>query len=100
MTKKLKIVMAQLNLHIGDISGNLEKHMQAAIAARDIHSADVIVFPELSITGYPPEDLLLRKAFIDDAHAALQKFISEIKTFIVLSDILTRHHKVCITHVR
>lgn len=79
MSTKLRIVMAQLNLHVGDIAGNLQKHIQAAITARDKHSADVIVFPELSLTGYPPEDLLLRKAFIDETNAALNKFISEIK---------------------
>ena len=79
MSNQLKIVMAQLNLTVGDISGNLEKHIQSATYARDHLSADVIVFPELSLTGYPPEDLLLRQSFIDDAHAALQKCLADIK---------------------
>ncbi|EKD71024.1 MAG: hypothetical protein ACD_46C00292G0005, partial [uncultured bacterium] len=79
MTKKLRIVLAQLNLHVGDIDGNINKHIQAAIKARDEYKADVIVFPELGITGYPPEDLLLRKSFLQDAQIALQKFIDEIK---------------------
>jgi len=79
MAKKLRIILAQLNLHVGDINGNLEKHMRAAITARDDLSGDIIVFPELSLTGYPPEDLLLRKAFLAEANAALQKFTSEIK---------------------
>jgi len=70
--------MAQLNLNAGDIAGNLQKHIHAAMTARD-NSADIIVFPELSLTGYPPEDLLLRKAFLDETNAALNKFISEIK---------------------
>jgi NAD+ synthase (glutamine-hydrolysing) len=57
MTKNLRIVMAQLNFLVGDIQGNLLKHIQAAIKARDTFKADVIVFPELSLSGYPPEDL-------------------------------------------
>lgn len=79
MAKKLRIVLAQLNLHVGDIKGNLEKHLTAAAHARDQLSADVIVFPELSLTGYPPQDLLLRKKFIDDAQAALLELTAEIK---------------------
>ncbi|RDI48798.1 NAD+ synthase [Aquicella lusitana] len=76
---KLRIVLAQLNLKVGDIEGNLQKHIKAAVTARDALSADIIVFPELSITGYPPEDLLLRKAFIQQAETALQTFIAEIR---------------------
>jgi NAD+ synthase (glutamine-hydrolysing) len=79
MPKKLRIVLAQLNLLVGDIAGNLQKHIQAAVTARDEMSADIIVFPELGLTGYPPEDLLLRKGFIDDANVALQQFIAEVK---------------------
>ncbi len=79
MAKKLRIVLAQLNLTVGDISGNLEKHVHSAITARDKLSADVIVFPELSLTGYPPEDLLLRRNFITEANDALKKFIAEVK---------------------
>lgn len=79
MAKKLRIALAQLNLTVGDIDGNLEKHIRAAIKARDELKANVIVFSELSMTGYPPEDLLLRKAFLDSAHQALQKLISEVK---------------------
>lgn len=78
MPKKLRIVMAQLNLTVGDISGNLTKLIHAAKTARDTLSADIIVFPELSITGYPPEDLLLRKSFLDEANDALNKFKSEV----------------------
>ncbi|SRR5579883_1466653 len=79
MTATLRIVLAQLNLCVGDIEGNLAKHIQAAQRARDTFSADMIVFPELSLTGYPPEDLLLREAFIQETRKALQAFISEVK---------------------
>jgi NAD+ synthase (glutamine-hydrolysing) len=74
MAKKLKIVLAQLNSTVGDIQGNLKKSIQSAITARDEMKADIIVFPELCLTGYPPEDLLLRKSFIDEANDALNEF--------------------------
>lgn len=91
MTKKLRIVLAQLNLAVGDITGNLEKHLRAAIRARDEFAADIIVFPELSLTGYPPEDLLLRKKFISDAQQALQQFTAEVKNIYCLIG----HPQVC-----
>lgn len=84
MTSKLRIVLAQLNLPVGDIAGNLQKHIDAAITARDKHAASIIVFPELSLTGYPPEDLLLRKKFIADAMAALHKLQKEVKNIYCL----------------
>lgn len=79
MPKKLRIVLAQLNPTVGDITGNLEKMINAANSARDELSADLIVFPELFITGYPPDDLLLRKSFIDDATKAINEFASQVK---------------------
>ncbi len=66
----LRIALAQLNLLVGDIPGNAARLVQAAETARDRHQADVILFPELSLTGYPPEDLLLRpslSARVDEA---------------------------------
>ncbi|HEX4044340.1 MAG TPA: NAD+ synthase [Gammaproteobacteria bacterium] len=78
MSIPLRITLAQLNLRVGDIAGNLQKHLDAAITARDQQQADVIVFPELSLTGYPPEDLLLRKAFILEAQQALQTCLTNI----------------------
>ncbi len=76
--KKLRIAIAQLNLTVGDIQGNLIKLINAAKSARDTLKAEMVVFPELSITGYPPEDLLLRKAFIDAANEALNTFKNEV----------------------
>jgi NAD+ synthase (glutamine-hydrolysing) len=56
----LTIVMAQINPLVGDIPGNTQLVLQHADAAQRQHGADVIVFPELVLTAYPPEDLLLR----------------------------------------
>jgi NAD+ synthase (glutamine-hydrolysing) len=78
MSKKLRVVIAQLNFIVGDIKGNTAKHILAATTARDTLKADVILFPELSITGYSPEDLLLRPAFIQDATEALNQLKNEI----------------------
>lgn len=78
MAKKLRIVMAQLNMTVGDIQGNLKKCIEAANHARDIMQADVIVFPELCLTGYPPEDLLLRKSFLEEVSQALHDFKSTV----------------------
>ncbi|EKD74080.1 MAG: hypothetical protein ACD_45C00083G0002 [uncultured bacterium] len=79
MAKKLRIAIAQLNLTVGDIQGNLAKLIHTAKSARDTLLADVIVFPELSVTGYPPEDLLLRKSFLDAANEALNTFKAEVE---------------------
>jgi len=78
MTKKLRIALAQLNFTVGDIEGNVVKHLKAASTARDELAADILIFPELSLTGYPAEDLLLRKAFIDAAEKAFQRLLTEI----------------------
>ena len=56
----LRIVMAQQNMLVGDVEGNVDKVLVSVVRARDEMQADVIVFPELALTGYPPEDLLLR----------------------------------------
>ncbi len=79
MTKKLRVALAQMDFFVGDIAGNLEKHIQAAEQARDELNADVIVFPELSITGYPPEDLLLRPSFIDASNQAVLTLQNTVK---------------------
>lgn len=79
MTKKLRIAIAQINLTVGDIETNLKKHIDAAVRARDEYQADMIVFPELGLTGYPPEDLLFRSDFLSAAQAALETFIATVK---------------------
>ena len=70
---KLRIALAQLNLMVGDIAGNTERVIAAACQARDESKADLIAFPELSLTGYPPEDLVLRPGLWRQIQAALEK---------------------------
>lgn len=62
MITKFRIVMAQINLLVGDVPGNVDKVLSAAVRARDEFHAQLVVFPELTLTGYPPEDLLLHSA--------------------------------------
>ncbi|MHB1586621.1 MAG: NAD+ synthase [Acidiferrobacteraceae bacterium] len=60
MSGALRVVLAQLNLMVGDLDGNVERMRAAAFEARDALGAHLVVFPELAVTGYPPEDLLFR----------------------------------------
>ena len=60
MAATLRVALAQLNLLVGDIEGNARRIVEAAETARTQHSAHIIVFPELTLCGYPPEDLLFR----------------------------------------
>ncbi|HJS26951.1 MAG TPA: nitrilase-related carbon-nitrogen hydrolase, partial [Actinomycetota bacterium] len=67
----MRIALAQVDTTVGDLEGNVE--LLGAWTARATEAnADVVVFPELAITGYPPEDLVLRRSFVDDNLAALQ----------------------------
>lgn len=78
MKNKLRIVLAQLNFLVGDIEGNTQKIIANAIKARDELKANVIVFPELTLTSYPPEDLLLRPDLYRRVNTALQILAREI----------------------
>ena len=69
MTDRLRIALAQLNPIMGDIDGNLAKARAARAKAA---GADIILYSELFITGYPPEDLVLKRALQDEARAAVE----------------------------
>jgi NAD+ synthase (glutamine-hydrolysing) len=69
---RLRVVAAQLNLVVGDLEGNAARILEAYERA-DQTGADLVAFPELAITGYPPEDLLLRPAFVAQAGEWLEK---------------------------
>ena len=67
----LRIAMAQFDFPVGDVAGNRERIARMIAEARDDHGADVVLFPELALSGYPPEDLLYRPSFLRDCQAAL-----------------------------
>ncbi len=78
MNETIRLSLAQLNLHVGNIEGNTDKIITAAIRARDEQKADVIVYPELTITSYPPEDLLLRPHLHEMVREALNRICTEV----------------------
>src|SRR5580704_12202645 len=69
----LRLAAAQLNTVVGDLAGNVEQIL-GALAAATAAGADLCVVPELAITGYPPEDLLLKPGFVADNMAALKRW--------------------------
>ena len=75
-----RLVMAQLNPLVGDLDGNTRLITDAIRQAREQHKAQCIVFPELILTGYPPEDLLHRPAFIDACEEKLQDIVNACKS--------------------
>ncbi len=72
MAQSLTIQMAQINFHVGDIDGNAERIISAASAAA-ANGAELLVCSELALTGYPPEDLLLRPSLQLRVEAALKR---------------------------
>ena len=70
---RLRLAAAQLDLVVGDLDGNVER-MLVAYERADAAGCDLVAFPELALTGYPPEDLLLRPAFVARCGEALDKF--------------------------
>ena len=73
----MKVALAQINTVVGDVWGNVEKASDVLRRAVD-GGADLVAFPELSTTGYPPEDLLLRPSFIRDNLDALEEFAGRV----------------------
>lgn len=71
----MKITMAQLNPIVGDLAGNYTKIKQAIIQGHNDHS-DLVVFPELATTGYPPQDLLERSWFVEQSQRLLRKIVA------------------------
>lgn len=64
MTDFIRVAGAQINLTVGDIDGNVERILEAMAWAEELQ-ADVLLLPELAVSGYPPEDLVLRRRFIE-----------------------------------
>ena len=73
MTNPLRIALAQFDFPVGAIEANAERIAAMIAQARDEYGAHVVLFPELALSGYPPEDLLLRPSFLSDCQDALQR---------------------------
>jgi NAD+ synthase (glutamine-hydrolysing) len=77
-TQTLRIALCQINTTVGDLAGNCRKVVEGSGKAREA-GADLVVFPELTITGYPPEDLLLKPGFIKANAAALDSLTQQLR---------------------
>jgi len=84
MDHNVKVALAQINLTVGDIAGNTEKIITYSAQARDDLDADLVIFPELSICGYPPEDLLFQASLRCSVESALVKISESISGIAVL----------------
>ncbi|RKY63230.1 MAG: NAD+ synthase [Candidatus Latescibacterota bacterium] len=76
-----RIALAQMNATVGDLEGNAEKILRFAEEARK-KGADLVAFPELALTGYPPEDLLLKPSFIEGNLRVLRELVPKLKGII------------------
>src|SRR3546814_6410258 len=73
----IRIALDQFDFTGGASTRNAERIAAMIVEARDLHRADVVLFPELALSGYPPEDLLARPQFLLDCEAVLQKIAAD-----------------------
>jgi len=86
---QLRVAVAQLNPTVGDLDGNVER-LLAAYRRADLAGADIMVAGELAISGYPPEDLLLKPRFVDDNLAALERVAAATGDTVAIIGVATR----------
>ncbi len=79
----LRVALAQINTTVGAIDKNADKIIDYIFMARE-RGADIVAFPELALSGYPPEDLLLKKPFLDKNKKALKRIINMSKSIFVM----------------
>jgi NAD+ synthase (glutamine-hydrolysing) len=85
MSEALKVALAQIDLVVGDVSGNTARIIAVAAQARDRDGADIVVFPELSVCGYPPEDLLFHSGLrhaVEESVATIRDTVTGIAVLI------------------
>ena len=84
MNGRFRVVMAQLNLLVGDVPGNVQLIIDASTRSRDELHAQLVVFPELSLTGYPPEDLLFHSALRREVEQGIERLLHEVRGIDIL----------------
>lgn len=90
------IALAQINPTLGDFQGNKQKILEYWINAAD-KLADIVVFPELAISGYNPCDLILRKSFVEESQNILMELVEEsknISTSIIIGSVISENDKI------
>jgi NAD+ synthase (glutamine-hydrolysing) len=75
----MRLAIAQFDFPVGAVAANAERILEWIQRARDELAADLVVFPELAICGYPPEDLLLRPSFVEACEAAVEALIPQVQ---------------------
>lgn len=80
----LRIALAQFDFPVGAVARNAERIAALITEARDVHRADVVLFPELAISGYPPEDLLHRPAFLAACDAAVRELAAGVHGIVAI----------------
>lgn len=91
LSRFMKIALAQINPIVGDIEGNAGKIISIIRKTK----ADIVVFPELSITGYSPQDLLLRHNFIEENIKALEKIVQNTKNRAAIVGFIEKNGSLC-----
>ena len=76
--ESLRVALAQLDLLVGDVHGNAARVIECALAAHREHAADLVAFPELTLSGYPPEDLLFHRGFRRQIEAGLDEVCRQV----------------------
>jgi NAD+ synthase (glutamine-hydrolysing) len=79
----VRIALRQMNASVGDIAGNARRITEGIAAAKEAGAA-LVAFPELAVTGYPPEDLLMKEHFLADAQAALEEIAKAAKGIVAV----------------
>ncbi len=118
--RRLRCVLAQLNLVVGDVEGNTSRIIEASVRAREEFGADVILVPELAVSGYPPEDLLFHLGLKAQVVRSIERLRSEVQgitlvvgypeyvadriynSAVVIRDgtLLANHRKACLPNYR
>ena len=80
----LKIGLAQINTTVGDFAGNIEKMRQFYDRAKKAN-LDLLIFPELSVCGYPPEDLLLKKHFLQENKKTVEQLAKDCPDITIMA---------------
>ncbi|MEW6409972.1 MAG: NAD+ synthase [Nitrospirota bacterium] len=93
MMRRLRIALAQINTTVGDLEGNTKKIIENIYEARKL-GVDLIAFPELAITGYPPEDLLLNPQFIQDNLRCLRDIEKETQDITAVVGFVNRDNEI------
>ncbi|MBN6152811.1 NAD+ synthase [Xanthomonas sp. AmX2] len=84
MSDSLRIALAQFDFPVGAVARNSERIVEMIAQARDEYGADIVLFPELAISGYPPEDLLLRPGFLADCERALHGIAARVQGIVAV----------------